>query len=456
MNKKSPLLTRIGWLLLSAVVLMVVGLYNNFPIITTDTGTYIYSGMNWKVPVDRPITYGLFIRFASLGFSLWLPVLVQSILLGYLLSRLIGRYVPDITRVQNFVLVVLISLLTTASWYSSSLMPDVFAPIIGIALVLFYDKYAQPKHRIGLGVIIFLSVLMHNSHLILLLLFGAATSVLWLVKKNRQLLNRGLLVLGIAAAAWITNSWVNKNAGYGFSPSSATHIFLTGKMAENGMLQRYLNDNCSTQPYKLCAYKDSLPATAWEFVWNGDSPIAMTGGWEANRADNKAILKGIVTTPKYWLPLAYKSITATGRQLTLTGVDESLKHSWVVFDEGTPPYEEVRKNFPHELPLIPMARINLKTIDLGWMEHIHLIVFIISCLSVLLLRKETFRRRYGIAYTLIILVIVLNAFTVANFANVLARLNSRIIWLLPAMNMIVLFREYVLPKLRVKDSGTGL
>jgi hypothetical protein len=54
-------------LFLSAFVLMFFALSDNFPIVTSDSGTYISSGFTLHAPQDRPIFYGLFIRFTSLG-----------------------------------------------------------------------------------------------------------------------------------------------------------------------------------------------------------------------------------------------------------------------------------------------------------------------------------------------------------------------------------------------------
>jgi hypothetical protein len=59
---------------LGALGLMLDAIYNGYPLVYSDTSTYLASGFELQTPVDRPITYGLFIRLTSLnGFSLWIP-----------------------------------------------------------------------------------------------------------------------------------------------------------------------------------------------------------------------------------------------------------------------------------------------------------------------------------------------------------------------------------------------
>ena len=61
-------------------------LYNGYPIVYSDTSTYIESGFSLQPPADRPITYGLFIRVFSLnGFSLWTVALMQSLIISFLI-----------------------------------------------------------------------------------------------------------------------------------------------------------------------------------------------------------------------------------------------------------------------------------------------------------------------------------------------------------------------------------
>lgn len=65
--------------LVGAILLMIPAFINGYPIVYSDTGTYLASAFLLETPFDRPITYGLFIRLASVnGMSLWGVIFLQS------------------------------------------------------------------------------------------------------------------------------------------------------------------------------------------------------------------------------------------------------------------------------------------------------------------------------------------------------------------------------------------
>jgi hypothetical protein len=73
------------WLIIYTLVLMAPAFYNAYPLVYSDTGTYIQSGMQWELPIDRPFVYGLFIKITSLGFSLWNVIFFQCLIVAYTL-----------------------------------------------------------------------------------------------------------------------------------------------------------------------------------------------------------------------------------------------------------------------------------------------------------------------------------------------------------------------------------
>ena len=51
------------------IMLLSAAFYNGFPLVYSDSGTYLNSGSEFFVPDDRPITYGLLIHFFFDGFQ---------------------------------------------------------------------------------------------------------------------------------------------------------------------------------------------------------------------------------------------------------------------------------------------------------------------------------------------------------------------------------------------------
>lgn len=62
MNNQT-LIAKITWVIVLLFVLMIPCIYNAFPLVTSDSGTYIASGIQGWVPIDRPLFYGLFVGF---------------------------------------------------------------------------------------------------------------------------------------------------------------------------------------------------------------------------------------------------------------------------------------------------------------------------------------------------------------------------------------------------------
>ena len=80
---------QLTYILTGAIFLMLDSFYNGFPIVYSDTSTYLASGFELETPFDRPITYGLFLRIASLnGLSMWLVIFFQALILSYLIFLL--------------------------------------------------------------------------------------------------------------------------------------------------------------------------------------------------------------------------------------------------------------------------------------------------------------------------------------------------------------------------------
>ena len=75
-------------------ILSLVLLYNGYPLVYSDSGTYIWSGMKDFVPFDRPAVYGFFIRHSSLNESLWYVALFQNFILSYILHELFKFLIP--------------------------------------------------------------------------------------------------------------------------------------------------------------------------------------------------------------------------------------------------------------------------------------------------------------------------------------------------------------------------
>ena len=56
-------------------------LYNGYPLVHFDTGTYVSSSFTFAVPLRRPVAYGLLLAPLHAGTTLWTVVFAQAALI---------------------------------------------------------------------------------------------------------------------------------------------------------------------------------------------------------------------------------------------------------------------------------------------------------------------------------------------------------------------------------------
>src|ERR1044071_7760167 len=93
MNSFKRVLLVCFFLASGATIFVTMGIYNGYPFVMQDTGSYIDSGFKLAVPTDRPIIYGLFLRFMSLKETFWINIFIQGLIVAYLLSKLFRKFI---------------------------------------------------------------------------------------------------------------------------------------------------------------------------------------------------------------------------------------------------------------------------------------------------------------------------------------------------------------------------
>ena len=421
--------------LATTVMLMFFALYNNYPILNDDSNSYLNSGFTLTIPGDRPIFYGLFLRIFSLGISLWIAVFFQALLLSYLMVKVIRQLLPGIPLLHLLGLSLLVSMGTIAGWYVAQIMPDIFTPMVFLATFLLLTGTHTTSTRILIGAILFLAVLTHLSHFVTFTLFAVVVFCGGLfVKKLKQFRVRSLYLFGLSLVCWLSVMLSNVWGGNGFTTGKGSHVFLMGKLAESGILKTYLDKACPIYNYNICPYKDSMPPVAWDFVWDGKSPVYRTGGWEANRAEYKTIIGDIISRPKYWPFLAWKSMEGTARQMVLMNIDEGVERPWIKYEADHPVFQMIKQYFPHEINEFEVSKQNYTMLNWKFYDDVWVIVLILSSLLVAFCLPQKYYAQAGLVYFLLFLFILLNAFSTATFANVSTRLNSRAMFLIPFLN----------------------
>ena len=168
-------LTVFGILVLGSIILLRLACYNSYPFVYPDTGTYIRSGFEVFVPIDRPIFYGLFVRIVSFSTSLWNVVFVQSFILAYLVYLILKEFIGSTYfNFYYFFILTFLCLTTGVSFNVSMITPDIFTAFL---FLIVFILYAMPDlnifHKLILWILFIASILTHHSHLLLsIFIFG--------------------------------------------------------------------------------------------------------------------------------------------------------------------------------------------------------------------------------------------------------------------------------------------
>lgn len=440
----------------AALILLIPAFYNGYPLVYSDTGSYLYSGMELIIPQHRTIMYGLFIRLFSLSFSLWLVVFVQSLIVSYILWHITKVCYKSISKRLFLILLAFFSGFTGLGWYSSQIMPDIFTvTTVCILFLLTFKNDYKVYQKIIFSILLVFSINAHFSNYLIailtLLLLFAVTRSNFIPKAKKEL--SFLLPTIIISISIITGSLTNYAIGSTFKMNQGSHVFLMGKMLDSGVLKSFLDDNCKDDNYVLCKCKDSLPDTSRVLLWDTKSPLYQNGGWEDSQKPFNKILFDIFTSPKHLALFTYNAVFSSITQLFQNDVGSGLVSPWYN-DPTSPPYMGIAKHFPFELNQYKQSRQNINLWDQGldftFINYISQLLLIISSgFLFFIFTSKSKRSRIDSRVQLIIITLLFgvltNAIVTGSLANVYDRLQARISWTIIFCVVLILLskKEYL-------------
>lgn len=428
-------------IILAAFALLFPAFFNGFPFVYSDTGTYIASGFEGKVPGDRPITYGLFLRHSSLSDSLWYTIFSQSLIIGCLLYFLSKRFFKSNSHTVFFVLVLLLTLGSSLPWFTSLLMADIFT---GISYLLLFILLVYPPSNLFLkGLFLFVFWFVTGTHLThapaqLFAIIGLLILYKFIpfIRSNTTLKN--LLFAGaMVLLNFLFLPLLHQFYHGGFSNSRAGQLYLLARNVENGVVKYYLNQLPEAKGMKLYPYRDSLPESGPEFLWNPNSPLTKIGPWEQSLDEMKRINYSVFTDPVCFQLYFSHYLRQIVASLKLHQVGEEF----LSFEENTPPGWEIAFKFKKE----EQQFLHAKQAEGYWVNKLsglNMLLLFLFCLSVavtllgLFLLKEHHQLKL---FAMLFFLFYLGNLLAVTIASGGSRYFSRIDWLFMAIAVFVLF-----------------
>lgn len=310
-----------------AAFLLWPALFNAYPLAFIDTVSYLLHALTWRHPWDKTAAYGPFLFLTSGQISLWGGAMAQSLLLSWLLWRVVAVVAGAPDRLRYCVLVLALSAATAAPWFAALLMPDVFAPVVVLCVfLLVWDDRASPGLRLALCALGAFAIGVHLSHLGIA---GAAVALAALMRRRAVSVLRAAAPLLAALAFLLAANLVAFN-----KPALSAHgaLFLLARLQADGPAAETLKRHCPARGWVLCAHADALPISADAFLWSAGSPVLRARDGTP-RSDNGLSLTGeaaqIVATTFAETPLATTSamLANTLRQVVRAKLGDTLEAS---------------------------------------------------------------------------------------------------------------------------------
>lgn len=419
-----------------ALLLCWPAIYNGFPLVFSDTGTYIVSGIERFIPQDRPVFYGGLIAAASSFGGLTIVALLQSACVAYVTLLFFEWAAPQAPRTAKGLTLACIALLTPAAWLSSWLMPDVFGGLIvliALLLTLAFDKLGLAQ-RAWLTVLLALTLIVHTGNL--LFFAGLLFLMLAIGSWARQRLQWPGITL--ATLVWATSVFAsmlpNRIAHDRWTINPGSQAFMAARLVGDGLMKTYLERHCPTTPdLPLCQELDQLSGmTNNDFLWSQPSLASLTGAWDRNavayQALNAAVIKENAGTVAR--AAAANTLALLGRtQIAADPIDQNFAS---FASTNTSAGHSIAKLFPGEHPRFLAARQQAEQLHLGMLNTVH--AWWTWASYVLLAIAALAAQRTGNTKALVIIGVIaasliLNAAVHGSLSGVYSRYQVKVTWL---------------------------
>jgi hypothetical protein len=446
MTDSPSLIARTSSTIAATLILLSPALWNRLPLLEYDTGGYLARWFEGYLVPSRSTTYGLFLA-AGWPLDFWPIVILQALATVWIIGLLLRIHrvhpiaLPAITAV--------LALTTALPWLASVLLTDIFAGLGVLALyaLVWHGDRISRRERYALVVFIAFAGSTHSATFAVLLGLGAAALLLsWLKAKLLPRAGLAPMTAALALSAVMllgANYIVSKTIAW--TPGGYGLAF--GRMLQDGIVTRYLNDHCSKEQLKLCPYRNELPLDADTFLWG--KSVFNTLGRFAGLGDE---MRGIVLGSLHDYPAmqAETALRATALQLvevsTGEGIVTTLWHTYGIIERYTPSVVPAMQAARQQHGEIGFTAINRIDVPVAWAA-----MALLPALLLLGVYSAEFADLGRLAATLL-LALLGNAVVCGVISDPHDRYGARIVWTAVFAIALAVARAYAL----VRERGAPL
>jgi len=425
MPDSTSTVTRLVSTISATLILLLPALWNRFPLLEYDTGGYLARWFEGYLVPSRSPTYGLFLA-AGWPLYFWPIVVLQAVAAVWVIGLLLRTHRFTVYPIALPAMIAVLAATTALPWLASMLLTDIFAGLAVLAFhaLVWHGERIAKRERTALVVFIAFAVSTHSATYAVLLALGAAALLgSWL---NAKLVPRaGLAAMTVAmvlgtAMLLAGNYVIGKRLAW--TPGGYGIAF--GRMLQDGIVTRYLNDHCPELRLKLCPYRNELPLDADTFLW-GDSVFDRLGRFAGLGDEMRTIVLGSLRDyPGMQIKTA---LIATARQLvavaTGEGIVTTMWHTYGIIERYTPSVVPAMRAARQQHGEIGFTAINAIHEPVAWAA-----MALLPVLMIVGLRGAEFADLGRLAAT-IALALLGNAAFCGMISNPHDRYGARMVWI---------------------------
>jgi hypothetical protein len=432
--------------LVAALVMMWPSVYNGYPLLYPDSMSYLRQG----APVARALFLHKFAGYyggRSLIYSVgilpfhwnvtpWPVVLFNALVTAYILWLVVRSLLPERMPQAYLVLVGLLSLLTGLGWFVGWIMPDLFGPVLYLAIYLLVfapETLSRAEHR-AVVLIAGWSMASHITHFMLAV--GLCVLFVAVLAVRRRLTHGALRPVGtvamiafVAAAAQVAlhTYLYGKPSLNGQRPP-----FVMARMIADGPGRWYLRQHCPALHVAICAHRNNLPDNVDAFLWRADGIWQRASLAEQERIRNEETPIVLGTLRAYPRQELVVSADHFWQQLQTFDLSDYDANPWILAMVDTV--------LPGARPRYLKTRQARETLHDEFFSSVQawavLASLVLIVCSALFWRQVWTPRLIGLA-TIVGFVLIANAAVTGVLANVEERYQARVIWLVPLLAIVL-------------------
>ncbi|MDP3077025.1 hypothetical protein [Bradyrhizobium sp.] len=422
-----------------AIPLMLVlpALWNGYPLLQYDTGGYLARWYEGYLVPSRSTVFGLYLHFGQ-GSRFWINLGIQALATLWILQ--LALRVFGLLRPWRLMAISLALTLTTAlPWLASTLLTDILTglSVLALFILVVHGRQISGVEKCSLFAFTAFAASTHSATLAVLLGLCCAGWIARPFLRGRIAVSgllQGSLTL-VAGAAMLLSANLALSGQLAWTPGGYGVAF--GRMLQDGIVKRYLDDHCPQQQLKLCPYRNALPATADRFLW-GSSVFDDLGRFKGLNDEMGLIVRRSLV--EYPLRQAEAAIVATAQQLVLVGTGEGtnglIGHTYGIME----------RYLPAQLNSMRAAYQQHRDIDFDAINRLHVPVALASMLAVVAIFAIAVWRRRLDDLTLLAATVTLallgNAFVCGVISGPHDRYGARLAWVASLVALIALVRHF--------------